>query len=94
MIDVIVPQLRLYFSRDGGFIWSEVNSGFWQFQFAAQGAIVATIQKYRAVSSVDWTCDEGETWNPVEFLGSDSQLTSINVIGMLTEIGEKALHVT
>ena len=87
-------QLRLYFSRDGGFTWFEVNSGYWQFQFAGQGAIVATIQRYRAVSSVYWSCNEGKTWDSVGFLGSDSSVNRINVIGMLTEIGERALHVT
>lgn len=83
----------MYFSRDGGFTWSEVNTGYWRFQFAAQGAIVAAIKVYQSTSSVLWSCDEGNTWQEVEFL-TNSELRSIRVIGMLTERGERALHVT
>ena len=94
MRSVFLAQLRLYFSQDGGFTWSEVDSGLWQFQFAGQGAVVAAIRRYRYTSSVNWSCNEGRTWDTVNFLGSDSQLTSIQSIGMLTERGERALHVT
>lgn len=89
----VFQQLNLYFSRDGGFTWFEVESGYWQFQFAAQGAIVAAIKKFRPTSEVTWSCDEGGSFSPVSFL-THSTLRSIRVIGMLTEPGEKALHIT
>jgi len=82
---------RLYFSHDGGFTWQEVAQRFWQFQFAALGSIVVTVQMYQrnGVDHVRWSCDEGASWNETSFVDS-----SIRVVGMLTERGEKARHVT
>lgn len=91
---VLSLQLRLYFSRDGGFTWFEVDRYYWQFQFAGQGAIVAAIRMYTLTSSVRWSCDEGYSWQDVSFLDANSTAERIIVIGMLTEFGEKALHVT
>ena len=36
-----------------------------------------------------WSCDEGASWNTTSFVN-----TRILVVGMLTERGEKARHVT
>lgn len=84
----LFPQLRQYFSRDGGFTWLEVDTGYRQYQFAAQGAIVTSVSVFQRTSTAKWSCDEGGTWEPVTF--SDG----VRVIGMLTEPGERALHVT
>ncbi len=48
---------------------------------------------YQAVSSVLWSCDEGTNWGTVEFL-EDFSSGTFRSVGMLTEQGEKALHVT
>jgi len=80
-------------SRDGGFIWTEVGTGYWHFQFAAQGSIVAAVRKYRYVNTLQWSCNEGLDWNTVHFLGN-ANASAVSVIGMLTEPGERALHVT
>ncbi len=85
-------QLRQYFSRDGGFTWLEVDSGYRQFQFAALGAIVASVGVFQYTSSVKWSCNEGANWTTVNFL--DIGTARVQVIGMLTEPGERALHVT
>lgn len=84
-------QLRQYFSRDGGFTWLEVQTGYKQYQFAAQGAIVASVSVFQPTSSADWSCDEGTSWNDVGFVEEGS---NVHVVGMLTEPGERALHVT
>ena len=84
---------RLYFSRDGGFTWAEVRSGLYEFQFAALGSVVVAVQKNRYVRSVWWTCDEGATWQASTFVDSNFP-RGIIVIGMRTEAGEKARHVT
>lgn len=82
--------VRLYFSHDGGVNWIEVDAGFWEFQFAALGSIVVTVQKRRSTNFVRWSCDEGKNWTQSAFHNS----SSVFVVGMLTERGEKARHVT
>lgn len=84
---------RLYFSRDGGFTWAEVQSRLWEFQFAALGSVVVAVKKRRLATNVLWSCDEGATWSTSNFV--DSQFPrGIYVIGMRTEAGEKSRHVT
>ena len=72
----------------------EVDTGFRQFEFAAQGAIVASVSVFRYTSTVKWSCDEGVTWTEENFLTGSNITTGVSVIGMLTEPGERALHVT
>lgn len=70
-----------------------MDTGYRQFEFAAQGAIVASVNVFQYTSEVKWSCDEGVTWTSEDFLAG-SNLTGVSVIGMLTEPGERALHVT
>lgn len=70
----------------------EVDSGYKQFQFSAQGAIVTSVTKYQAVSFAKWSCDEGATWEDVAF--QEEGASGVRVIGMLTEPGERAVRVT
>ena len=84
-------NVRLYFSRDGGFTWFEVGTGFWEFQFAALGSVVVAVKKRVTTSTIQWSCDEGHTWEITDFSSTGFR---ISVIGMLTEREEKALHVT
>ena len=84
--------MRQYFSRDGGFTWLEVDSGFKQFQFSAQGAIVTSVTVFQRTSSAKWSCDEGASWEEVAF--QEEGLAGVRVIGMLTEPGERAARVT
>ena len=44
--------VQLYFSRDGGFTWQEVERGFWEFQFAALGSIIVIVPKWSRTSYV------------------------------------------
>ena len=44
--------VQLYFSRDGGFTWQEVERGFWEFQFAALGSIIVMVPKWSRTDSV------------------------------------------
>lgn len=83
-------SVRLYFSRDGGFTWFEVDTGFWEFQFAALGSVVVSVRKRRLTNTIKWSCDEGRSWQLTQFTNT----TGIYVIGMLTEREEKARHVT
>ena len=45
-------NVQLYFSRDGGFTWQEVERGFWEFQFAALGSIIVTVPKWSRTNYV------------------------------------------
>lgn len=87
-----VSQYRQYFSRDGGFTWLEVDSGYRQFQFAGLGAIVTSVTVFTNTDSVKFSCNEGSNWTTVSFLLSNQ--SGVRVVGMLTEPGERALHVT
>ena len=84
-------DVRLYFSRDGGFTWFQVGTGFWEFQFAALGSVIVAVRKFVTTSVIQWSCDEGHTWNYDDF---SSRAFGVSVIGMLTEREEKARHVT
>ena len=84
-------DVRLYFSRDGGFSWFEVEVGSWEFQFAALGSVVVTVKKGSRTNTIKWSCDEGRSWDTTQF---SNATFGINVIGMLTEREEKARHVT
>ena len=85
-------NVHLYFSRDGGFTWFEVGTGFWEFQFAALGSVVVTVKKRIPTSTIQWSCDEGHTWTTTNF--TETGGFGMTVIGMLTEREEKALHTT
>ena len=85
-------NVHLYFSRDGGFTWFEVGTGFWEFQFAALGSVVVAVRKRVTTSTIQWSCDEGHTWKFDNFTRQSG--LRISVIGMLTEREEKARHVT
>lgn len=84
-------DVRLYFSRDGGFTWFEVATGSWEFQFAALGSVIVMVRKRVPTNSILWSCDEGHSWNETIFSNNANR---VNVIGMLTEREEKARHVT
>lgn len=84
-------DVRLYFSRDGGFTWFEVATGSWEFQFAALGSVVVMVRKRVYTSYIRWSCDEGHSWTRTDFSNNGF---SVIVIGMLTERDEKARHVT
>lgn len=84
-------NLRLYFSRDGGFSWFEVDIGSWEFQFAALGSVIVTVRKQTRTNIIKWSCNEGRSWTDTQFSNSTF---GMNVIGMLTEREEKARHVT
>ena len=86
-----ISAVRLYFSRDGGFTWFEVDVGFWEFQLAALGSVVVAVKKRVSTRTIRWSCDEGHTWEITDF---SRNAFGINVIGMLTEREEKARHVT
>ena len=81
---------RLYFSRDGGFTWAEVQRGFWQFEIAALGSIVVAVKANSRVSNVLWSCDEGASWYTANFVAG----SSTRVLGISTEEGERSRHVT
>ena len=46
--------LRVYLSRDGGFLWQEIESGHWSFQMVALGSIIVMVPKRTTVDPVDF----------------------------------------
>lgn len=83
---------RIYFSRDGGFTWAEVEVGRWEFRFLALGSIIVMARKRAIVDDFKWSCDEGATWttSKLEEVPNDR----IVVIGMQTEVGERPRFVS
>ena len=45
------------------------------------------------MQTIKWSCDEGATWNTVDFVDENFP-NGIVVIGLKTEIGEKARYVS
>jgi len=42
-----------------------------------------------------FSCDEGVTWNTYDIFGEDpNDPERMNVVGMFTELGERAVHAT
>lgn len=72
-------HVGLYFSRDGGFTWFEVATGYWRFGFAALGSVVVAVPRWHPTSTVRWSCSEGGSWKDTTF-SSDGSV--IRVAGM------------
>lgn len=70
-----------------------MQSGRWEFQFAALGSVIVAVRKRRLTSSVIWSCDEGANWKITSILTTEFP-RGIVVVGMRTEAGEKSRHVT
>eukprot|EP00118_Oscarella_pearsei_P002351 m.10303 g.10303 ORF g.10303 m.10303 type:complete len:970 (+) comp22172_c0_seq1:130-3039(+) len=77
-----------FLSRDGGKTWRWIFNSFYQASFADQGAVMAAARAYRFTSLLQHSCDEGSTWQTF------NMEKNIDVIGLLTEPGEKSLSIS
>ncbi|XP_065840333.1 VPS10 domain-containing receptor SorCS3-like [Oscarella lobularis] len=77
-----------FLSRDGGRTWRWVFQSYYQASFADQGAVMAAARVYRFTKTIQHSCDEGTNWKTYDVE------TEINVIGVLTEPGEKSLAIS
>ena len=60
------------------------------YQFLDFGSITIFTKRWWRTHTFNFSCDEGLTWTEVDYPTS----SNLNVAGMLTELGEKALHAT
>lgn len=53
----------LYVSRDGGAKWKHVKQGNWIYETGDHGALIVTARKDDPTTDVQFSLDEGHTWN-------------------------------
>jgi hypothetical protein len=85
-------QIKLYMSTNGGYTWVEVDKPYSivVYQFLDFGSVITYCKRWSTTNQFKYSCDEGLTWTTVSFPNS----RSMRVAGMLTELGQKALHAT
>ena len=85
-------SIRLYMSTNGGYTWVEVANQYAinVYQFLDFGSLIVYTKRWYDTSAFDYSCDEGLTWSQMNF----PQSRRLRVAGLLTEVGEKALHAT
>jgi hypothetical protein len=57
---------NLYISRDGGNKWRSVKPGSWVYEIGDHGAIIVVAKKDEATDSLEFSSDEGLTWETVK----------------------------
>ena len=65
-------------SRDGGLVWSSVKEGAHIYEIGDHGAIIVISQKGTPTTFVEFSWDEGESWEKLTI--SDRELFVENII--------------
>ena len=56
-------QKNLYLSRDGGLNWSIIRQGVYIYEIGDHGAIIVIAQKNAPVDHIEFSWDEGKSWD-------------------------------
>ncbi|XP_065643825.1 sortilin-related receptor isoform X5 [Hydra vulgaris] len=75
----------VFFSRDGGISWKKIFDGHYYYAFVDHGGVIACIEKFGTTNILQYSYDEGNTWNVYTFY-----TTPLRIYGLLTEPGEKS----
>ena len=57
---------NLYISRDGGLNWKSVRPGSYIYEIGDHGAIIVIAKKNEPIDSIEFTLDEGLTWETLK----------------------------
>lgn len=57
---------NLYISRDGGMNWRSVKPGVFIYEIGDHGSIIVIAAKNKPVKEVEFSWDEGLTWEKVQ----------------------------
>lgn len=69
---------HLWMSRDGGLNWQEVRRGTHIYEVGDHGALIVIAKKREPTNYVEFTWDEGQTWEKMVI--SDRELLIENII--------------
>lgn len=69
---------NLYISRDGGLNWRSVKPGVFIYEIGDHGSIIVIAQKNKPVKEIEFSWDEGLTWEKVQI--SEQALFVRNII--------------
>ncbi|KAL4497318.1 hypothetical protein ABPG72_011253 [Tetrahymena utriculariae] len=72
-------QVNTYLSRDGGLTWTQIKRGAYVFEIGDHGSIIvmAKDKDYGTTKFVEYTLDEGITWNQVQISDTDIEIDNI-----------------
>lgn len=62
-----------FVTRDGGISWHEAFKGRYMWEYGDQGSLIVLVKEDEAVNNVQYSRDEGSTWQSYEF--SDKKIT-------------------
>jgi len=62
---------NLYISRDGGLNWKSVKQGTYIYEIGDHGAIIVAAQKDSPVRQIEFSWDEGKTWETLQIADED-----------------------
>ena len=69
---------NLYISRDGGLNWKSVRPGSYIYEIGDHGAIIVIAKKNEPIDSIEFTWDEGLTWETLKI--TDKKIRVQNII--------------
>lgn len=69
---------NLYISRDGGLTWKSTKPGSYIYEIGDHGAIIVIAKKGQPTSEIEFSWDEGLTWETLKI--SDKSLYIENII--------------
>lgn len=68
---------NLYLSRDGGLNWQAIKKGVYIYDIGDHGALIVIGKKRTPTNYVEFSWDEGKSWEVVEFSDKDVLIENI-----------------
>lgn len=68
----------MYLSRDGGLNWKSIRNGVYIYEIGDHGALIVIGKKGVATQEVEFSWDEGESWETLKI--SDEPISIENII--------------
>jgi hypothetical protein len=82
-------DVGVFFTRDGGRVWSQVANGSHTYDFADHGALLLSAVNNAPTSLVQWSWNEGTTWTTCRAV--DAPFTIQNIVADPGAVGERVL---
>ena len=64
-------------SRDGGLNWKSIRKGVWIYEIGDHGAIIVIAKKREPTNFIEFTWDEGNTWEKLVISDRDFLVENI-----------------
>ncbi|EFX03545.1 vacuolar protein sorting [Grosmannia clavigera kw1407] len=69
-----------FMTTDAGLSWRQVLKGAWTWQFGDQGSIVVLVPRHGSTRTVQFTTDEGATWQEYQFSEDEVEVLDITTL--------------